>query len=61
MLLERDKEKRKKKKEKKTFYRLKNSLHFNNKIASYDLWIEIFIKNFLSKKAKAFCVFDLLW
>ena len=59
MLLERDKETRKKKK--KTFYRLKNSLHFNNKIASYDLWIEIFIKNFLSRKAKAFCVSDLLW
>ena len=59
MLLERDKEK--KKKGKKTLYRLKNSLHINNKIASYDLWIEIFIKKFLSRKAKAFCVFDLLW
>ena len=52
---------KKKEKRKKNFLQIKNSLHFNNKIASYDLWIEIFIKNFLSRKAKAFCVSDLLW
>ena len=34
----------------------KNSLHFDNKIASYDLWINIFIKIFFLKRLRLFVV-----